>query len=227
MAQAFKRLQRVLDLEAKQGYQNKAVVGGIRQFVTFWVSQAREEAVDEADKALVEQIADSLSEYGRLPGKEARAKLIQTLMEKVQQRQTRTGQQAPTKAPQPKQAQKPKTQTAEKPAKAKPPQSKPKAGKKKAPPPAVAAPVEPDPAGLQQPVSAIKGVGPKIAEKLNKLGVQTIWDLLYLFPRRYDDYTLMKPIKDLVYGETVTIIGTIWETRSRRTRTNQVMVQAT
>lgn len=227
MAQAFKRLQRVLDLEAKQGYQNKAVVGGIRQFVTFWVSQAREEAVDEADKALVEQIADSLSEYGRLPGKEARAKLIQTLMEKVKQRQARIRQQAPAKALQPKQAQKPKPQKAEQSTKAEPVQPTPKAAKKKAPPPAAAAPVEPDPEGLKQPVSAIKGVGPKIAEKLGKLGVQTIWDLLYLFPRRYDDYTLMKPIKDLVYGETVTVIGTIWETRSRRTRTNQVMVQAT
>ena len=74
MGRAFKRLERVLNLEAQQGYQNKAVVGGIRQFATFWVGQAREEAVDEADRALVEQVAEVLMDYGRLPGKEARQK---------------------------------------------------------------------------------------------------------------------------------------------------------
>jgi len=69
-------------------------------------------------------------------------------------------------------------------------------------------------------------VGTKIGAKLNKLGAETVLDLLYLFPRRYDDYSLMKPINKIKYGEQVTIIGTIWETRARRTRTNQVMVQS-
>ena len=41
MSRAFERLERVLDLEVQQGYQNKAVVGGIRQFALFWVEQAR------------------------------------------------------------------------------------------------------------------------------------------------------------------------------------------
>jgi hypothetical protein len=44
MSRSFNRLQRVLELEAKQGYKNTAVVGGIRQFATFWVGQARAEA---------------------------------------------------------------------------------------------------------------------------------------------------------------------------------------
>ncbi len=49
--------------------------------------------------------------------------------------------------------------------------------------------------------------------------------MLYLFPRRYDDYTLMKPISRLQYGEQVTIIGTIWQTKVRRTRTNQPITE--
>ncbi len=85
--------------------------------------------------------------------------------------------------------------------------------------------VEPDPAGLLQPVSALHGVGPKLSEKLENLGVQTIGELLYVFPRRYEDYSLLKPINRLVYGEQVTVIGTIWQTRARRTRTNQVMIE--
>jgi len=44
MEQSLKRLERVLDLERQQNYQNKAVVGGIRQFAAFWVSLANEEA---------------------------------------------------------------------------------------------------------------------------------------------------------------------------------------
>ena len=37
MDRSLKRLERVLELEKLQGYQNKAVVGGIRQFAVFWV----------------------------------------------------------------------------------------------------------------------------------------------------------------------------------------------
>jgi ATP-dependent DNA helicase RecG len=87
MNKALTRLQRVLDLEASQGYKNKAVVGGIRQFATFWVGQAREAAVSEMDKVLVEQVAEVLADYGRLPGTEARAKVIEQLQAKLQQRQ--------------------------------------------------------------------------------------------------------------------------------------------
>ena len=50
MTRSFNRLKRVLDLEAQQGYQNKAVVGGIRQFAVFWVEQARADAADEHDR---------------------------------------------------------------------------------------------------------------------------------------------------------------------------------
>jgi ATP-dependent DNA helicase RecG len=75
-------------------------------------------------------------------------------------------------------------------------------------------------------VTALNGVGPKIAEKLKRLGAESVLDLLYLFPRRYDDYSLFKPINKLKYGEQVTVIGTIWQTRARRTRNNQPLVQS-
>lgn len=216
-------------MEASQGFQNKAVVGGIRQFATFWVEQAREAAGSEADRALVEQIAEMLSEYGRLPGTEARAKSIETLQTKVQQQLAKA---KPATPPPAKQAPPPPSKP-DKPApqlqKTSPPPkySPPPPPKKKAPPPATEAPAEPDPALLQQSVTAVKGVGPKLAERLAKLGAETIDDLLHIYPHRYDDYTLMKPIKDLIYGETVTVIGTVWESRARRTRSNKVVVQAT
>lgn len=216
MTRSFQRLQRVLDLEAQQGYQNKAVVGGIRQFVAYWVGPAREEATDEQDRALIEQVAEVLSEYARMPGPEARATAVRDLMQRLQKRAGQEKTAVKTAVPQPQEKRAP----AEKPGAPPPPTPTPAAAK--SPPPQV----EPDPDGLRQATTVIKGVGPKIAEQLRTLGAETLWDLLYIFPRRYDDYTLMKPINKLVYGEQVTIIGTVWETRARRTRNNQVMVQS-
>ncbi|HSG18991.1 MAG TPA: hypothetical protein VLE70_22045, partial [Anaerolineae bacterium] len=74
MGRAFNSIEKVIDLESAQGYQDKAVVGGMGNFTSQWVSQAQAEAVDEADLALIEQIAETLSGYGQLPGTEARAK---------------------------------------------------------------------------------------------------------------------------------------------------------
>ena len=216
MSKAFKRLRRVLKLEADQGYQNKAVVGGIRQFAAFWVGQARDEAVDEADRALIEQIAEVLVDYGKLPGLEARANAIDSLMSRLKVREERVGTAVKTAASTPPAAR--PSKTAEKrPAKPAPAKVEAK------PEPQLA--VAPDPEALQQPLAILHGVGPKIAQTLERLGATTIWDLLYVFPRRYDDYTLMKPINRLQYGETVTVIGTIWEVRARQAR-NHKLVQA-
>jgi ATP-dependent DNA helicase RecG len=41
------------------------------------------------------------------------------------------------------------------------------------------------------------------------LGIYTLRDLLFYFPRRYDDYSKLKPINRLGYREQVTVIGTV------------------
>ena len=219
MVKAFKQLERVLNLEAQQGYHNKAVVGGIRQFVNFWVTKARAEAVDEIDRALVEQVAEVLQDYARLSGVEARAKAVNTLQEKLQKRKERVAH-LPKAARQPG----PKPQAPEK---VKTTKQEEEQWKPVLPTPGKALEeAEPDPEGLTQDVTAIHGVGTATARYLGRLGAETVWDLLYTFPRRYDDYSLLKPINRLEYGEQVTIIGTIWETRARRTRNNQPIVQS-
>lgn len=230
MSQVFKRLERVLELEAKQGYGNKAVVGGIQQFAIYWVDQAREQAVDEADKAFVEQAAEILSNYGRLSGTEARSQAIEQLRAGLARRQERAGDaQAQARPPRPPRQQKPHPKPPPRDPQPKP--MPPRAEKAAEIPPSQPAPkpkpaVDPDPEGLRQSIQILKGVGPKIGERLAKLGASNIWELLYILPHRYDDYTQMKPINRLAYGEQVTVIGTIWETRARRTRNNQVLVQS-
>lgn len=53
---------------------------------------------------------------------------------------------------------------------------------------------------LQDSVGAIKGVGPKKLEKLNSLNIETVEDLLFYFPRTYEDRTTFLNLKD-VQGE--------------------------
>lgn len=240
---AFNRLQRVLELEKQQTYRNKAVVGGIRQFSKFWEGQARQEAIDAADEALIDEIVGQLGEYGRLPNTDARAAAIQSLLSKIDQRRARLqGVQSPDASepspvePEPVEDPSPPAETAQEST----PMAKKEARRARQPAEAEEEATSgwanlprikmetavPDPEGLAQSVTVLKGVGPKVAELLEKLDVSTMQDLLYLYPRRYDDYTQMKPIQQLQYGEQVTIIGTIWETRARRSRNNQIVVQS-
>ena len=58
-------------------------------------------------------------------------------------------------------------------------------------------------------VTYIKGVGPKVASLLNKLGIFTASDLLFYIPRKHIDYSKRTLIKYLQEGEDTTIIGYI------------------
>jgi len=74
------------------------------------------------------------------------------------------------------------------------------------------------PAALAAPLTTISGIGPKSAENLSRLGLVTLGDLLWYLPRRYDDYSQLKTINRLWYGEEVTIIGTVQEIHLRPIR---------
>jgi ATP-dependent DNA helicase RecG len=67
--------------------------------------------------------------------------------------------------------------------------------------------------GLDSPITAIKGIATSVANKFAKLNVKTVRDMLYFFPRRYVDYSRIKPISELVEGEEQTIMGTIWQAK--------------
>src|SRR5687767_14418609 len=62
---------------------------------------------------------------------------------------------------------------------------------------------------LDQPVQFLKSVGPRRAEALARLGVQTARDLLYHVPRRYEDASTVTKISDVQLGTDVTVIGEV------------------
>ena len=61
------------------------------------------------------------------------------------------------------------------------------------------------PLDLKTDIRYIKGVGENRAKLMAKLGINTLGDLAVNFPRTYEDRTVIKPIAELVHGETVCI----------------------
>ncbi|MGB9716134.1 MAG: ATP-dependent DNA helicase RecG [Thermodesulfovibrionales bacterium] len=58
-------------------------------------------------------------------------------------------------------------------------------------------------------IQYIKGVGPKRAKLLNRLGINTVKDALYYLPYRYEDRSNLKKISELRYGNIETITGKV------------------
>ena len=78
---------------------------------------------------------------------------------------------------------------------------------------------------LKSDVMYLKGIGPKIAYILNKMGIYTVSDLLYYFPRKHVDYSTRTRIRDLEVGETTTIFGTIKSVEAFTTKNNLGVVK--
>jgi ATP-dependent DNA helicase RecG len=163
-------------------------------------------------------VADRLRAYSSLPDADARQEAVAALFETLQagpplgapQREQK-GEQAPSAPPAPAEA-KPAAAT---PA---PPQAKPA--------PAPSTPARPR-TGLDSPVTALQGVGTQQAKRLARLGIHTIRDMLYFFPRRHDDYSQLKPINRIEYDEEVTIIAQVRTTSVRETRGGGALFKAT
>ncbi|HSM37466.1 MAG TPA: ATP-dependent DNA helicase RecG [Longimicrobiales bacterium] len=62
---------------------------------------------------------------------------------------------------------------------------------------------------LDGPVQFLKGVGPRRAEQLDRLGIRTVRDLLLHAPRRYEDASTVAPIGSLEVGDDATVIGVV------------------
>ncbi len=62
---------------------------------------------------------------------------------------------------------------------------------------------------LEDPLQYIKGVGPKRARLLEKLGLKSIEDCLYFLPFRYEDRSRVVKIAQIGLGETVTLTGEV------------------
>jgi ATP-dependent DNA helicase RecG len=71
---------------------------------------------------------------------------------------------------------------------------------------------------LSTPLQFLKGVGPRRAADLERVGLLTVEDLLYRFPIRYEDRSRLQPIASLRPGQMVSVIGSVSSCGLRSTR---------
>ena len=76
----------------------------------------------------------------------------------------------------------------------------------------------------QDDIQYLKGVGPKKAALLAKLGIQTMFDLLTWYPRGYEDQSALTPIASLHAGETATVSGSIMNLTEKQGRSRKMSI---
>ena len=225
MSAAIETLRKILQLESQKGFQNNCVVGGLDKAAPMWRQQAAQSALPAG---FVGTLATGLANYPGLPeGRrpQAVAEMLAQLdllaagvpvakppaaaqpRPPVQQSKKQNAQQVSNKKQRPEQAER------ERPAPPRPV------------PAAAPAPTEPDPnMHLDSPLTVIPGIGPKFAEMLGKLGLTRLSDTLHYFPHRYLDYSALKPINRIEYGDQATILGTVREVSGRKVKGGQLHV---
>ncbi len=202
MVKPLEILEKILNLEEKDyTYQDKAVAGGLARYADTWVKQAVG-AFGEPARPWVEDIAARLRAYSSL-AIEARREAMQALRAALHTPPTAASAPQETPAAAEPQAVLPPEQ----PASHRQPRSVP--GR-----------------GLEASVEMLAGIGKKRGELLGRLGVKTVRDLLYFYPRRYEDYSTLKTINRLVYGERVSVLATVWDAGLRKTQGGKSLFRA-
>ncbi|HSB90428.1 MAG TPA: ATP-dependent DNA helicase RecG [Anaerolineales bacterium] len=199
MTSAVEKLNKVLELEADRGYDNRAVLGGLDRMLSPWMEEARSQGVSGA---LVEAVETLLHQYASLSA-ESRREAVEGM-----RRQMGLGDAGAQ----------PHSLTPAQPTSPAEANGGPEAAQADLDAELDAAPADRAPAAdvsgsrptaLGAPLTTVPGIGPKSASTLAKLGLRTLEDLLWYLPRRYDDYSQLKTIHRLWYGEEVTVIGTV------------------
>ena len=74
-------------------------------------------------------------------------------------------------------------------------------------------------------MTAVKGVGERLAGVLGKLGVFSVGDLLTHYPHRYEDRSRFAPVRDLRDGDAATVAGKVTSVENRPTRNRMVITK--
>jgi ATP-dependent DNA helicase RecG len=245
MQPSLEKLRKFFRLEHENGYANTAIIGGLAQMLTFWEGEARADGIqEEVIQAVVQRLRsyDGLSPQSRADALKGLWKRIgDTYPEAQQKPRSVPGNVERQQRPRPPvEESKPEASGAEAPKQEQrppvpefPPSWRSGEPAQRTQPAAVSrspqgvparsenvpgARTSATPAALDAKLTVLQGVGPRHAETLAKLGLYTLGDLLYYYPRRYDDYSQLKPIRELFYGEQITVIGTIQSVHTRPIR---------
>src|SRR5687767_5307584 len=235
MQPSLEKLRKFFRLEHENGYANGAIIGGLAKMLDYWEGEARADGIQEE---VIQAVVQRLRSYDGL-SPQSRADVLKGLWKRIGETYPEA-QQKPRGVPNRRpativsaepvevqinggQERKPPPSTQSQPEVSQPETRQKQEYRARAPAPprsesVAGAKTSATPAALDAKLTVLQGVGPRHAETLGKLGLHTLGDMLYYYPRRYDDYSQLKPIKDLVYGEQVTVIGTIQNVTTRPIR---------
>ena len=242
MQPSLEKLRKFFRLEHENKYQNTTIIGGLAKMLDYWEGDARADGIDEG---VIQAVVQRLRSYGGLTP-ESRADALRGLWKRISETYPEAAQKPGNGGRPGNRSEVSKTVRLPRPASDTAPTRPitddaplPAAGVHEAPRPASAprhdtprqrtptpsrAETAPGarhsqtPAALNAPLTVLQGVGPAHARTLESLGLRTLGDMLYDFPRRYEDYSQLKPIKGIWYGEQVTVIGTIQSVITRPIR---------
>src|SRR3712207_6235773 len=79
---------------------------------------------------------------------------------------------------------------------------------------------------LSSALSEVKGVGPALVGKFNTLGLRTVADIIDYYPRRFDDYSEVAPVRNLTKPGPVTIEAEITSIKGRYVRRGMHITEA-
>jgi len=199
----------MLNSERQHNFNDRVVIGGLKEFAPTW----RVEAADEGlDPLVIEQMASLMEEYSAATDHKTRIILAEKMASQLSSLSNRISSATPSAdrgGPRP-----------DRPSPEAPALSRAQAQ------PAQRTDPQRTLAGLKAPITTLPRISTGYAQKLQRLGVNTIEDLLYLFPRRYNDFSNLKKINQLRPGEEVTVIGMIWDIRERQTSRGLNIVSA-
>ncbi|MDQ3249204.1 MAG: ATP-dependent DNA helicase RecG [Chloroflexota bacterium] len=218
----------MLDLEEKQGWRNRGVIGGLQAMGERWANDARSEVV--APK-VVDRVLTLMTRYAAAAS-DARPALAETI------RQTLAGadevvdpvavERVPAKVPSERRPEPVVMATWEADAGLDDQES--------FPPPEPThvarervrrqqATLNRNPRDLQAPTTILPGIGAATAEALARLGINQVADLLWHFPTRHEDFSQLRTIDKLQPGEQVTVVANLWDLKDRKLSMNRQMVQ--
>lgn len=205
MKSSIEKLQKFFTLEADRDYDNKAVMGGLANMLSAWEAEARSEQLSDE---LIQAVSSRLRDYNRL-SPDSRREILKGLWNRIRQEEGAGEIDGTPSTESP--AGREERLVSKDEDKSKQPKRRRRSARKRQPRQRPDGPA----AALDASVTVLDGIGPKNAEKLARLGITSLRDMLYHLPRRYDDYSALKTINRLRYGEEVTVIGTVQSARVR------------
>ena len=211
MPPSVDKLLKFFQLEREKSYQDRAVIGGLSKILGNWIFEARK---DHLPDSLISSVKTGLENYASI-SPESRRELLDELIQEIKKIPGAPSiTQAIRQMPAPQTTRQMPAQPAPTPAAE--PAPRPidrQPASETAKPLPQPTPNSPAPQrefiGLNAPLTVINGIGPKLSKTYESIGLKTLNDVLYYFPRRYDDYSLLKPINRVQIGDELTIIATV------------------